>query len=178
MNTIGRDNKCKIDVNRDNPISITIKPRASEDVTVRDIEASRLMIIDLLLEYVGNDGSRGRLVYDLGISCPGSHFHRHQHSYSRAVQTNDPFGEDARVCFMTILPLPGFRQGIQLNTRLYNANFQRRLRQEAGSHIKVIGNAGSQEIPCRFCDPYVAVMGSSVEGIDRAVRMIEAELAA
>ena len=170
MNTIGRDNKCKIDVNRDNPISITIKPRASEDVTVRDIEASRLMIIDLLLEYVGNDGSRGRLVYDLGISCPGSHFHRHQHSYSRAVQTNDPFGEDARVQFMTILPLPGFRG------RLYNADFQRRLRFEADSHIKVIGD--NFEFPCRFCDPYVAVMGPAVEGIDKAVRMIEAEVAA
>lgn len=163
---IGKENNCKINVNREtSPITITI---TSIRGCVKDTEVSRLMIIDLLLEYVGNDGSRGRLVYDIGISCPGPH--NPQHSYSRAVQTNDPFGEDARVQFMTILPLPGFRG------RLYNADFQRRLRFEADSHIKVIGD--NFEFPCRFCDPYVAVMGPAVEGIDKAVRMIEAEVAA
>ena len=163
MNDIGQETNCRIIVhnNLDHlPMKITITTR---DGYAGDIEASRLMIIDLLLEYVGNDGSRGRLVYDIGINSPGPH--RPEHSTSKAIQADDPFGEDGRIQFITVLPLPYNALNV-----LY-ANFQRRLRNEAGAFIKVVGDYF--HVPCKLCDPYLAVMGTSVEGIDKAIRMIK-----
>jgi len=127
------------------------------------------MIIDLLLEYVGNDGSRGRLLYDIGISCPGPH--RPEHSTSSAIQAGDPFGNDECVRYITVLPLP-YNSAPLLRT---STNFRWHLQQETDSSFLLVGDYFN--VPCKLCDPYLMVMGTSIEGIDKAVRMIDVELA-
>jgi len=167
VNTIGRDYKCRISVNKDtSPISIIITSLLGY---ASDIEASRLMIIDLLLEYVGDDGSRGRLIYDVGISCPGPH--HPEHSSCKAIQAGDPFGNDERVRYITVLPLP-YNSAPLLRT---STNFRWHLQQETDSTFLLVGDYFN--VPCKLCDPYLMVMGTSIEGIDRAVKMIGDELA-
>ncbi|KAL7535849.1 hypothetical protein ACHAWF_005298 [Thalassiosira exigua] len=139
----------------------------------RDLENARLKIQKLLLDYVGDDGSRGRLVYDVALRCPGDHLPAN--SSCRAVRADDPFGLDERCRFITILPLPYHIEGRKKNyhaAHYVKGEVQHRIRIEANGYIKVV--EGDQfRVPVKLCEPYLLLMGSSVQGIDKAARILE-----
>jgi len=56
-----------------------------------DLNVAREKIQDLLLDFVGRDGCRGRLLYETASSVEG--LHRPTESLSRAIRAKDPFPE-------------------------------------------------------------------------------------
>eukprot|EP00580_Thalassiosira_gravida_P021337 CAMPEP_0201677892 /NCGR_PEP_ID=MMETSP0494-20130426/45045_1 /ASSEMBLY_ACC=CAM_ASM_000839 /TAXON_ID=420259 /ORGANISM="Thalassiosira gravida, Strain GMp14c1" /LENGTH=555 /DNA_ID=CAMNT_0048160945 /DNA_START=209 /DNA_END=1872 /DNA_ORIENTATION=+ len=92
------------------PITLAITSR-SRSSGMRDVHCAREQIQDLLLDFVGRDGSRGRLVYDVANSCDGDH--RPANSTSRCVRAKDPFnttanedGNNSREVYMTLVHFP------------------------------------------------------------------------
>ena len=184
VSDIGRETNCRIRVNYKPPNSnhlykdpvtdyITITVHAnSHQFRYRDLGDARCKIQHLLLDYVGGDGSRGRLVYECALSCWGSH--RPKTSTSKAVKVSDPFNSGTGR-FMTVLPLP-----YQLHSRgnkVYHAanllisEVQRRITYEANSYIKLVGD--EFKVPCKLCEPYVLVMGSSSQGVDKGADIVK-----
>eukprot|EP00585_Thalassiosira_rotula_P002180 CAMPEP_0196151368 /NCGR_PEP_ID=MMETSP0910-20130528/33550_1 /TAXON_ID=49265 /ORGANISM="Thalassiosira rotula, Strain GSO102" /LENGTH=545 /DNA_ID=CAMNT_0041414729 /DNA_START=124 /DNA_END=1758 /DNA_ORIENTATION=- len=154
------------------PITVCITSR-SRSSAVRDVHDARKRIQDLLLDFVGHDGSRGRLVYDVASSCGGPH--RPAHSTSRCVKAKDPFDntDKSREVFMTLVHLPfeyvpnsgcvkkfcvDFLLTSSLLTYVWN---------EMNCYVKAAYNGSG--IPVTRCYPYLLVMGKAWRDVDQAV---------
>ena len=185
VSDIGRETNCRIRVNYKPPNSnhlykdpvtdyITITVHAnSHQFRYRDLGDARCKIQHLLLDYVGGDGSRGRLVYECALSCWGSH--RPKTSTSKAVKVSDPFNSGTGR-FMTVLPLPcqlhtGGNKKVYHAANLLISEVQRRITYEANSYIKLVGD--EFKVPCKLCEPYVLVMGSSSQGVDKGADIVK-----
>ena len=184
---IARETNCKICINYNPrapishdgrpllpPITITVKANSSPNRSYTELREARLKIQELLLDFVGRDGCRGRLVYEAALSCWGAH--RPKKSTSRAVQADDPLnGAGSRGRFMTVLPLP-YICGSNGGRKVYHAanllvtDIQRRLTYEANSYVKLVGN--EFKVPCN-CEPHVLVMGSSFQGVDKGAKIVK-----
>jgi len=176
---IGRETDCNIRVNFvqngpthqgfRTPITIAINARTSNPaMCARDIHFARVKIQDFLLDRVQRDGSRGRLLYDLASSCGGPH--RPMASRSKCVRAKDPFAEDDRQVFMTVVHLPFEDVGGKKNFHvdfLLTSSFLTHLWHETGCYVKAAYNGSG--IPVKLCFPYLLVMGKNWRNVDRAV---------
>lgn len=185
VSAIGKETHCGIRVNYDSrapiphdnrpllPMTITVHAN-SRNGAMKNLRNTRLKIQELLLDYVGvgHDGSRGRLVYETAVSCWGAH--RPRVSNSQAVQADDPFNSGTGK-FLTVLPLPyqlaSDRKKIFHAANLLLTDVQRRLTYDANCYIKLVGN--EFRVPCRMCEPYVIVMGSSWKGVDKGAEIVK-----
>jgi len=145
-----------------------------------DLNVAREKIQDLLLDFVGRDGCRGRLLYETASSVEG--LHRPTESLSRAIRAKDPFpeqGEPPREVFMTLVYFPfivndkgkkHFHAEFLLVPELLN-----RLWSETGCYVKACINIPGM-ISVRRCFPYLLVMGKLYQDVDRAVGILNDEV--
>ena len=141
-------------------------PTALEDLTV-----ARQMIQSLLLQFVGNDGSRGRLLYEVAQSCWGPH--RPNESTSNAVRDVNPFHNHPSEDYMSVVELPyNFtREGTPVHAAsLLSRETLDRLK-AADAFIRVV--ATEFKIPTKLCEPYALVCGKSYQSVDRGVDIVK-----
>lgn len=168
VETIGHSTHCDIRVNFDSrvtkpgndplppmTISVNTKVGQHDPNRERDLRNARLQLQDLLLGFIGLDGSRGRLVYDVAKSCWGAH--KTNKSVSRAVYAPDPWqaGEHR---WITVLELPGKDRNKGKFSRLgaLTPDVQNSLRKNTSCLVTVV----REDFPTRFCDPYVFIAGT------------------
>jgi hypothetical protein len=154
----------------------------------RDLQQARMMVENtILLKYhpsdeaslrnvsIADDGSRGRLVYDIAAATLGPH--RPKGSKSHAVQQKNPF--DGMPCFMTVLDLP--RTVNKFNT-IFHGHFLTeqqvitKVKTLTGCSFKMVGNDFG--IVTRFCEPFVLVFGNADrwDRVDQAVEILKYEI--
>jgi hypothetical protein len=145
-------------------------PTALEDLTV-----ARQMIQSLLLQFVGNDGSRGRLLVEVAQSCWGEH--RPDESTSQAVKDVYPFtfhfhypSED--FIFMSIVELPaGFTTEGPIHAAALLSRDTLGQLKAVNAFIRVV--ADEFKITTKLCDPYVLVSGNTYQSVDRGVEIVK-----
>ena len=145
-------------------------PTALEDLTV-----ARQMIQSLLLQFVGNDGSRGRLLVEVARSCWGSH--RPEESTSQAVKDVYPFtfhfhypSED--FIFMSVVELPeGFTTEGPIHAAALLSRDTLGQLKAVNAFIRVV--ADEFKITTKLCDPYVLVSGNTYQSVDRGVEIVK-----
>mmetsp|Transcript_30475 Transcript_30475/g.56296 ORF Transcript_30475/g.56296 Transcript_30475/m.56296 type:complete len:92 (+) Transcript_30475:502-777(+) len=74
---------------------------------------------------------------------------------------------------MTILALPYHSSGgrkVYHDAKLLTAHALARIRNEAKSYIKLVGD--EFRVPVKFCEPYVFVVASSLKDIDKAAEIV------
>jgi len=160
------------------PITITIIANSNSGVARRDLNNARHRLQELLMGYVGNDGSKGRLLHEFASSCPGPH--RPKHSTSGAIYSFNPFDEDPRKggsCWITVLELPYvFERG----KKVYHAHYllrsdvTNRIRKEVKCYFKLVGD--NFRVPVELCEPYLLVPGRSWQEVDRAAEIFGEEI--
>lgn len=186
MNDIGREANCRINVNFNTsvpladqpPITITIDAFSSRFAQKGHLIA-REQIQCLLLNYMDmhRDGSKGRLIYEVALSCRGGH--RPNNSSSRALTAKNPFAEDdEREVFMSVVELPFTTEH---GRKKFHAPYLRdsrlldRIWKETNCSIRVCGD--DFDVPTQYCDPYVFVFGKSYKNrhqdVDRAVEIVK-----
>lgn len=146
---------------------------------------ARKFIEEILLQFqmpgmprVGQDGSRGRLIYELNQSCSGGH--RPRGSQSNAVmQQKDPFHKSARACCMSLVELPSedTEDGKKFHGQYLKKGYiYNNIRDKAKCNMHLCGDKLS--IPTKYCDPYVLITGGVQDwrGVDRGVQMVKAEI--
>mmetsp|Transcript_3832 Transcript_3832/g.7182 ORF Transcript_3832/g.7182 Transcript_3832/m.7182 type:complete len:560 (+) Transcript_3832:185-1864(+) len=185
---IERESNCDIQVNLPSSslvhdkhtttgsVTITVNAISKKGLALRDLTDARRKIQELLLDYVGNDGCKGLLVYELASSCWGAH--RPKSSTCHAITASDPFDGDNRLRSITALKLPfdvdsEGRKSYHASY-LLNTNFLGRLRHQTLSHIRVVGD--EFRVPCKRCDPYVLVVANSFKGCDKAAGMVQEQI--
>ena len=146
----------------------------------RDFHYVRKMIQDILLGFnlpglpaIRQDGSAGRLLYEIGKSCPGGHLPRYSTS-NAVMQQMNPFHEYYKTCCMSLVELPsdgGRIHGKYLEKHWFYDNIKK-----AGCSMKLCGD----EFGCstRYGRPYVLIIGSpqGYQEVDRAVEMVKREM--
>jgi len=158
-------------------VPMTIHVEAMNTPTaLGDLTVARQMIQSLLLQFVGNDGCRGRLLYDVASSCCGEH--RPSQSTSNAVKDINPFYPlqdrgSGKEFFMSVVELPYkvTKEGKSVHAAYLLSRETLQKVQAAGAYIRVV--ATEFQIPTSLCEPYVLVCGKSYEGADRAVDIVK-----
>ena len=139
---------------------------------LRDLKVARHLIQSIVLEYVGNDGCRGRLLYEVAKSCWGSH--RPKQSTSRAVLDFNPFQHSGQQIFMSVVELPflceeGGKVFHAAHSVLMRGNLDKV--QAAGCFV-MVAQKGFR-VPSEICDPYVFVYGKTYRSVDQAVHIVK-----
>jgi len=130
------------------------------------------MLQDLFLEYVGNDGCRGRLVCEIAQSCWGAH--RPSLSTSNAVKDINPLLDNRMVRYMSIVEL-----SYEEHTREFHAAHilhKPLLREITGLGCDLILVAKGFRISTNACDPYVFVYGRQYQDVDKAVQLVKKKI--
>lgn len=195
---IQRETNCRMEVVWDeytenhclpqrNPMAIQLKPvDPRSKSSPRDLQQARMIVENILFKYrpsdevslsIADDGSRGRLAYDIAAATPGPH--RPKDSKSRAVQQMNPF-DDGMLCFMSVLDLP--RTVNKFNT-IFHGHFLTdqhvitKVKSLTGCSFKIVGNDFG--IATRFCEPFVLVFGNPHRWnrVDEAVEILKHEIA-
>lgn len=148
--------------------------------SIEDLRRAYELLENLLLQYVGRDGSVGRLWYDLARSCEKLHPRRG----STAIMQRNPFSPDHEMGWMSCVELPCVRDASAwLKSKKYHGHFLisktsgvlgRINREAAGCEIKLCGNQFRVPISSTSCADYVWVMAVDQPWkVDRAVEIIE-----
>eukprot|EP00984_Skeletonema_dohrnii_P006792 scaffold2425_cov76-Skeletonema_dohrnii-CCMP3373.AAC.8 len=158
-------------------VPMTIHVEAMNPPTaLGDLTVARQLIQSLLLQFVGNDGCRGRLLYDVAQSCWG--VHRPSQSTSNAVKDINPFYPtqdrgSGKEYFMSVVELPYkvTKEGKSVHAAYLLSRETLQKIQAAGAYIRVV--ATEFQIPTSLCEPYVLACGKTYEGVDRAVDIVK-----
>ena len=127
------------------------------------------------MEYIGHDGSRGRLFYDLARSC--KFLHPPASVGSTSVPQRNPFSTEMEMAWQNIVELPFVGDSMLL--RSYHGNYiiakktgtLGRIRHETRCEVKLCGHEFN--VPTKYCDPYVWVIGDQPGQVDRAVKILK-----
>lgn len=155
------------------PMTIHVEAK-NAPTALGDLTIARQMIQSLLLQFVGNDGSRGRLLYEVAQSCWGDH--RPSLSTSNAVKDINPFyspQDHGKEFFMSVVELPYkvTKAGKSVHAAYLLSRETLHSIQASGAYIRVV--ATEFKIPTKLCEPYVLVCGKSYESVDRAVDIVK-----
>ena len=144
----------------------------------RDFHRVRKMLQNILLEFslpglpaIGQDGSAGRLLYETGNSCPGSHIPRNTTS-DAVMQHKNPFSKHRKTCCLSLVELPS--DGGQIH-----GNFLERFHvriEQTGCTMHLCGDQFG--CPVRYGEPYVLIIGGpqAYQQVDRAVRIVKRQI--
>eukprot|EP00956_Cyclotella_meneghiniana_P006671 scaffold8842_cov74-Cyclotella_meneghiniana.AAC.7 len=136
-----------------------------------DQTRAKAVIMDSLIEFVGNDGSRAKLCYDLASSsedniCRGSKYN--------AVFAPNPFSKtNQRVC-MALFALPYKPIPLQNGGNMKNYHGGFLLKGQNTSRINrckctMVLCGDSYNVPTKLCDPYGVVFGGNVSDVHNAM---------
>ena len=170
LQRIGIKSNCSLSIIEESDPFVLIRTKQGKYST-EDIRKAASDLEHALLGYIGNDGSRGRLFYDMARSCeflhpPGS-------AGSTSVMQRNPFSLDCEMGWMNIVKLP-----YSIEEQKYHGAFI--ISKSSGvlsrikptkCEIKVCGN--QFKIPTKFCPPDIWVMGDQPVQVDRAVAIIQ-----
>lgn len=172
---INQESQCRVHVDMKNdvfvPIKINVEP-LNVSTAQQDLFRARQMLQDLFLEYVGNDGCRGRLVCEIAQSCWGAH--RPSLSTSNAVKDINPLLDNRMVRYMSIVEL-----SYEEHTREFHAAHilhKPLLREITGLGCDLILVAKGFRISTNACDPYVFVYGRQYQDVDKAVQLVKKKI--
>mmetsp|Transcript_13422 Transcript_13422/g.24302 ORF Transcript_13422/g.24302 Transcript_13422/m.24302 type:complete len:510 (+) Transcript_13422:2-1531(+) len=163
------------------PITIALTAHSYGGIGLQDLNNARIRVQELLLGYVGNDGSRGRLLYEVALSCRGPH--RPEHSTSGAIKAFNPLegdSEDPRNgsrCWITVLELPYvFEKGRKDYQAAYllRSDVLTRLKKKVKCYFRVVGE--KFRMPVKLCDPYLLVSGRTFQEVDIAAEILGEEI--
>jgi hypothetical protein len=147
------------------PMTIDIDQRSA--TAQSDVAFARRKIEEILLmwspssssdPYIRNDGSKGRLLYEIAAQCEGPH--RPIESTSKAVMQRNPFDDYQKECFMSLLELPC---KFQIDQQKHLVTI---IERQTGCSLKFVGN--DYGIPTRYCEPYLLVLGPHWSNVDQA----------
>ena len=136
---------------------------------------AKQMIVDSLRDFVGNDGSKGRIAYDLAAAEESS---RCRGSKYNAVYQWNPFPPPCRKICMILIELT-FKT-IKHKNGTFEKDFHGRhlLRSLVLGHIwnttkcrmTLLGDKYDE--PTKLCDPYIIITGESPADVDRAFEIV------
>lgn len=165
------------------PMTIEITHLTVFEITkaYKDFAIARQMIEHIMLQFklpglpsIGEDGSSGRLIYELAKCWPGSH--KPKRSLSDAVmQQKNPFYQ-SKVCTMSLIDLPTVWtvKGKEWHGS-YLLQISKTIR-KVNCYMYLRGDEFNR--PVRYGDPYVLVTGHPSEwrDVDCAVEMVREEI--
>ena len=175
MKRINDESQCKIAVVWDEkPMIIKVFAKNKNNVASRsklfpELKRARQMIQDLFSGFVGNDGSRGRLVYEISRCCAGSHRPNANKSTSNAVRDINPFHTDRSESYISVVDIPNefVREGKhhQLHMTLVGSI------RDIGCKMNIVADGFTHTT--KLCAPYVLVYGVRLQDVDQAVKIVE-----
>eukprot|EP00804_Cyclotella_cryptica_P002367 CCRYP_004065-RA/>CCRYP_004065-RA protein AED:0.01 eAED:0.01 QI:320/1/1/1/1/1/2/315/569 len=186
---IQKDTKCDFHVlwkeSSEKPMTIQIKhSQLSGVLAQRNLIAARRRIEDLLLKFklpnlpsIEEDGSKGRLLYEVANSYKGAHTPKG--TKCGAVYQRNPLSVAQKHCCMSLLELPyttGVKGKVFHGHFFANQHIGSKVKRETGCSIVVFGD--EFDIPVKYCDPYVLISGPSGNwmDLDRAVELVKEEI--
>jgi len=172
LQRIGMRSNCSLSLIEEGDPYVLIQTKQGKYST-NDIRTAASDLERALMGYVGNDGSIGRLFYDLARSC--KFLHPTGSASSSSVMQRNPFSPDYEMGWMNMVELPYRVEEHQV--KVYHGHYilakgiLGRIKHETRCYIKICGNQFN--IPTKFCPPYVFVMGDQPGQVDKAVAIIQ-----
>eukprot|EP00573_Skeletonema_grethae_P012709 CAMPEP_0201710630 /NCGR_PEP_ID=MMETSP0578-20130828/58724_1 /ASSEMBLY_ACC=CAM_ASM_000663 /TAXON_ID=267565 /ORGANISM="Skeletonema grethea, Strain CCMP 1804" /LENGTH=466 /DNA_ID=CAMNT_0048199661 /DNA_START=1411 /DNA_END=2811 /DNA_ORIENTATION=- len=172
---INRESHCRVHVDMKEdvfvPIKIHVEP-LNASTAQQDLRRARQMLQDLLLDYVGNDGCRGRLLCEIAQSCWGAH--RPSHSTSNAVKDVNPLQDNPMVTFMSIVEI-SYEENNMKEKSFHAAHILHRpfLNDVSDVGCDLILVEKGFRVFTNLCDPYVFVYGRRYQDVDKAVQLVK-----
>lgn len=184
---IGYNTNCSIKI-RDSKNNSAILPfydpshlciESNKNVSYLDaknnLQRAKEQVEDILIEYIKGDNSKGRLFYDMAISC--SFFHGQIDERRSTIHQRNPFASSDQRVWMNIIELPYCRDR-DSNRKMYKSFFI--VNKSIGLLGTVHGRTGcivkicddNLNVPVQYGEPYVLVTGSEPHLVDEAVQII------
>ena len=167
LQQIGMKTNCTLrlieGVTTGNPHVLIMSSLINRKYTIDDVRKAASDLEDALLEYIRQDGSKGRLFYDLAWKC--KLLHPRGGAHSTVVQQRNPFSPNKEMMWVNIVELPysgGFGQKKQYHSHFVFDNkslLLKRIKGKTECMIQVCHN-GAWSIT-NLCSPYIFVFGSS-----------------
>ena len=170
LDMIGSETKCTIRVTHDSgdsqsPMIITITPKNRGDRT-SDLLGAKLKIENSLLDFLGNDGSKARLLFELAASLRTScNIMRskgsavHQRRYSHSV-SNDKV-------WMRLLELPSCKtNGEEAQIKMLLSMTT----QETDCSVETFFD--QIDTPLKSCNPYVLIWGNHLGMVNSTTTLV------
>lgn len=167
----GPEHRSKLSKSEASPIMhVVIDPKCHSSNPMR----AKQVIVNSIREFVGDDGSKGRLAYDAAASEEASRCRGSRHN---AVYQSNPFANLNRKSCMILIELT-FKKIHQQNGRIIKDFHGGYLLK---SHVLgKISRSGCRLILCgdnfnmktKLCDPYILICGESPSDVDRAYEIV------
>ena len=173
---INRKSQCTVHIDMKDDVFVPLKiyvEAINRSTAQQDLTRARHMIQDLFLDYVGNDGSRGRLIYELARSFCGPH--RPKNSSSNAVKDANPLLGNHSVDYMSIVEL-SYEHTREKSFHAAHILHKPFLQEISGLGCDLILVAKGFKIPTNLCDPYVFVYGRKFQDVDGAVQIVKKKI--
>ena len=162
----------------DNPMTIRISLLHQAPNPNKAFHHALKMIEEILLDFqlpncpkIGQDGSAGRLLYEIGNCCAGGH--RPGNSTSGALtQQRNPFDKTGtKKCCISLVELPS--DGDQFHVSFLQKGWLYKKIKETGCSIKLCGF--QHDCPVSYGKPYVLIIGGTtdVKKVDHACEMVK-----
>lgn len=165
------------------PITIDIDDFYCTAPVSRNLVVARRRIEDILMNFcitgshpIKEDGSKGRLLYEILANCVGSHCDRPKESTSNVVIQLNPFDPNQKHRCMSLLELPFT---LNKDNKVFPGHFlldskvMMEVKNQTGCNYMVIG--GDFGPVARYCDPYVLVFGHHWKQVDQAMEILKSE---
>lgn len=176
---INQESNCRVHVDMKKdvfvPLKIHVEPLNAPTVQ-QDLCRARQLLQDLLLDYVGNDGCRGRLLYEIAQSCWGAH--RPSVSTSNAVKDVNPLLDNPMTTFMSIVEISYEENNNRKEKSFHAAHI---LHKPLLHDISALGCdlmlvAEGFRCSTNLCEPYVFVYGRRYQDVDKAVQIVKGKI--
>jgi hypothetical protein len=150
---------------------VVINPRTNDG---KPLQAKQI-IEDTIREFVGDDGSKGRLAYELAAANESNRCHG---SKSNAVFQWNPFQKSNRKVCMTVVKLtfkaiPHQNGSVEKDfhaSYLLQSHVLGHVSNATTCRLWVCGD--QHHFTTKLCDPYVLICGESPEKVDRAFGIV------
>eukprot|EP00970_Alexandrium_tamarense_P020421 scaffold15216_cov241-Alexandrium_tamarense.AAC.2 len=175
LNQIGNMSNCTIEIRHENDKpDVYIASHSRGRNATKCVLKAKLQFEAIMLELIDNDGSMGRLIYDMALPCSALH---HRLDGSTSVKHRDPFSPSNKLVYMNIVELP-YKQ--TKSGKDFHAAFL------IDKNTGILGHCepctvkicmDRFNIPVEYGDPYVFICGRHADEVDRAVRIVKESIA-
>lgn len=167
LGAIKSQSNCSIDLTRYNsksktPMEIRIESNGEKDF--KSVTVAKRMLVDSLLEFLGDPNSEMRLMYALAQTCKGT-FNVPRNN--KAVQQENPHTN--RLVWMKVVELTSTEYEPH-GRYLVSDRVQQELTSGTGCTMKVYGSEGSTP---ELCGPYVLVKGTHPIAVNEVADRVE-----
>jgi len=176
INRINQESQCRVHLEMKDAVFAPMKifiEALRNSTAQQDLLLARQMIQDLFLDYVGNDGCRGRLLCEIAQSCWGPH--RPSNSTSSAVRNVNPF-LDNRLTYMSIVEMSYEEHMNEKSFHAAHILHKPLLCDITNLGCDLILVAKGFRTSTNKCDPYVFVYGRKYQDVDKAVQLVKEKI--